>query len=68
MAIGLKSGNLQYTYKAQVLAQTNIYNYIDIFYNWARRRRQSGGLRTGFVVMTRNVYDYGVVQKALVMP
>jgi hypothetical protein len=51
-------------YKTRDLARADIFDYIEVFYNWAApqspRRRQSGGLRTGLVVRTEFVYGRGV--------
>jgi putative transposase len=46
-------------YKTRDLARADIFDYIEVFYNRARRR-QSGGLRTGLVVRTEFVYGRGV--------
>jgi len=46
-------------YKTRDLARADIFDYIEVFYNRARRR-QSGGLRTGPIVRTEFVYGRGV--------
>lgn len=46
-------------YKTRELARADIFDYIEVFYNRARRR-QSGGLRTGLIVRTEFVYGRGV--------